>query len=114
VEESWCDWCQQQGEEAKAAVARAGEEQRRDKGAVAEQAQQRAVPQSRRVRQVREQAEWRVMQRWIKYPSNVVCYKCGVGKVICQPAVEGRWAGSGGRVQGLSVFWDIDRRSSGN
>jgi hypothetical protein len=30
------------------------------------------------------------MQRWIKYPGNVVCYKCGVPKIICQ-----RWSADG-------------------
>jgi hypothetical protein len=44
VEESWWDWCQQQGEGAKAAAGRAEEEQRRDRRAIAEQARQRAVP----------------------------------------------------------------------
>jgi superfamily II DNA helicase RecQ len=131
VDESWCDWCQQQGQEAKAAAARAEEEERQDRRAIAGQARRRAVPQSRRVAQVREQAEWRevlvqrleqwkgicvpcrrygissthsvsrcqqehsrraeeerrVVQRSIRYPGNVVCYKCGVPKVICQ-----RWS----------------------
>ena len=134
ADESWCDWCQRQGDETKAAAARAEEEEQRGRMAVAGQARQRAVPQSRRVAQVREQAEWRevlvqrleqwkgvcvpcrscgissthsisrceqehskraeeerrAMQRSIRYPGNVVCYKCGVPKVICQ-----RWSADG-------------------
>lgn len=38
----------------------------------------------------RAEEERRVMQRSIRYPGNVVCYKCGVPKVICQ-----RWSADG-------------------
>ncbi|KAI7148150.1 hypothetical protein KC316_g15819, partial [Hortaea werneckii] len=34
--------------------------------------------------------ERRVLQRSIKYPGNMVCYRCGVSKVICQ-----RWSADG-------------------
>ena len=34
--------------------------------------------------------ERRKMQRWIRYAANVVCYKCGVPKVVCQ-----RWSADG-------------------
>jgi hypothetical protein len=30
------------------------------------------------------------MQRWIRYAANIVCYKCGVPKVVCQ-----RWSADG-------------------
>ncbi|KAI6957743.1 hypothetical protein KC332_g17517 [Hortaea werneckii] len=36
------------------------------------------------------EAERRVLQRSIKYPGNMVCYRCGVSKVICQ-----RWSADG-------------------
>jgi hypothetical protein len=76
VDESWCDWCQQQGEETVAAAARAEKEQRRDRRAIAEQARQRAVPQSRRVRQIREQAEWREQLKQRLEQWKGVCVPC--------------------------------------
>ena len=138
ADESWCDWCQEQGKsqrpgsrEGVQAAAKAGaieEEERRIRREVAEQARQRSVPQTRRIGHVQRQAAWydglaqrlerwkgvcvmcrsrdqasthsisrcgrehsrqaeeerRRMQRSIKYAANVVCYKCGVPKVICQ------------------------------
>jgi superfamily II DNA helicase RecQ len=144
ADESWCDWCQEQGKvqrpgshKAVQAAVEAGaidEEERRIRREVAEQARQRSVPQARRIGHVQRQATWheellqrlerwkgicvmcrsrnqtsthsisrcrqehsqqaeeerRRMQRWIRYAANVVCYKCGVPKVVCQ-----RWSADG-------------------
>jgi superfamily II DNA helicase RecQ len=86
ADESWCDWCQEQGksqqlgsrEGVQAAVEAEAieEEDRRIRREVAEQARQRSVPQARRIGHIQRQAAWydglaRRLERW-----KGICVMC--------------------------------------